>query len=128
MHKESFQLSRLLDQDAPQAPSEDVLVAKCKYAGHVQQVEHLQMLVKLFVHVFGGVVERCCLKRLASRRDQVKDCVRGQLEARAYLLLCRRMELDCFLLVPTHDHLGQSLQALSMGNSSGDSSINSLRK
>ena len=70
------------------------------------------MLMQFFVHVFGGVVERGCLKGLASGRDQVKNCVRGQLEARAYLLLSRRLKLDCFRLVPNLDHIGQSLQAL----------------
>ena len=54
--QETLQLSCLLDQDAPKAPGEDLLVAKGEYADHVEQIEHLQVLVQLFVHILGCVV------------------------------------------------------------------------
>ena len=70
------------------------------------------MLVQLFVHVFGRIVECCSLEGLSTRRDQVEDRVRCQLEARSDLLICGRLKLNLFGLVPYFDHIQERLEAL----------------
>ena len=56
MDQESFELSCLLDEDAAKASGKDAFVAQRQDANHVKQVKHLQVLMQLFVHVFGGII------------------------------------------------------------------------